>query len=247
MNRPFAGLNRTECVSWMKRYPLSIGILAGQWFKLGEYQQNLRTLEQPVLHLDLMDGHFCPQFTVGPWAIAQLPQQMIKDVHLMVDNPWPVVQASVKAGAHCITLQVENTPHLHHMLHWLGEQEAEVSGGTMPILRGISLCPATPLEHILPVIEDVEIVQILAVNPGHGSKLSRSALLRRIAQVVALLNAAGKRDSTLLAVDGSLNLEELPEIITSGVDRVVSGSALFRNDALADNISRWLTTIHSAK
>ncbi len=104
-----------------------------------------------------------------------------------------------------------------------------------------------PLEHILPVIEDVEIVQILAVNPGYGSKLSRSALLRRIAQVVALLNAAGKRDSTLLAVDGSLNLEELPEIIASGVDRVVSGSALFRNDALADNISRWLTTIHSAK
>lgn len=58
MNRPFAGLNRTECVSLMKRYPLSIGILAGQWLKLGEYQQNLRTLEQPVLHLDLMDGHF---------------------------------------------------------------------------------------------------------------------------------------------------------------------------------------------
>ncbi|SUX75393.1 ribulose-phosphate 3-epimerase [Citrobacter freundii] len=107
MNRPFSGLNRAECVSLMKHYPLSIGILAGKWLKLGEYQQSLRTLEQPVIHLDLMDGHFCPQFTVGPWAIAQLPQQMIKDVHLMVDNPWPVVQASVKAGAHCVTLQVE--------------------------------------------------------------------------------------------------------------------------------------------
>ncbi|MGC5209413.1 epimerase, partial [Escherichia coli] len=99
------------------------------------------------------------------------------------------------------------------------------------------LCPATPLEHILPVIEDVEIVQTLAVNPGYGSKLSKPALLRRIAQVVALLNASGKRDSILLAVDGSLTLEELPEIIASGVDRVVSGSALFRNDALAENIS----------
>ncbi|WNN73830.1 epimerase [Kluyvera cryocrescens] len=247
MNRPFSGLNRSECVSLMKRYPLSIGILAGQWLKLGEYQQNLHSLEQPVLHLDLMDGHFCPQFTVGPWAIAQLPQQMIKDVYLMVDNPWPVVQASVKAGAHCVTLQVENMPHLHHMLHWLGEQNAAVSGGTMPLLRGISLCPATPLEHILPVIEDVEIVQILAVTPGYGSKLCRSALLSRITQVVALLNAVGKRDAILLAVDGSLNLEELPEIIASGVDRVVSGSALFRNDALSDNVSRWLTTIQSAR
>ncbi len=95
MNRPFSGLNRAECVSLMKRYPLSIGILAGQWLKLGEYLQTLRALEQPVLHLDLMDGHFCPQFTVGPWAITQLPAQIIKDVHLMVDNPWPVVQASV--------------------------------------------------------------------------------------------------------------------------------------------------------
>lgn len=247
MNRPFSGLNRAECVSLMKRYPLSIGILAGQWLKLGEYLQTLRALEQPVLHLDLMDGHFCPQFTVGPWAITQLPAQIIKDVHLMVDNPWPVVQASVKAGAHCVTLQVENSPHLHHMLHWLGEQNAEVSGGTMPVLRGVSLCPTTPLEHILPVIEDVEIVQILAVNPGYGSKLSKPALLRRIAQVVALLNASGKRDSILLAVDGSLALEELPEIIASGVDRVVSGSALFKNDALNENITHWLTTIHSAK
>lgn len=89
MNRPFSGLNRAECVSLMKRYPLSIGILAGQWLKLGEYLQTLRALEQPVLHLDLMDGHFCPQFTVGPWAITQLPAQIIKDVHLMVDNPGP--------------------------------------------------------------------------------------------------------------------------------------------------------------
>lgn len=247
MNRLFAGLSRAECVSVMRRYPLSIGILAGQWIRLAEYLETLQVLEQPLLHLDLMDGHFCPQFTVGPWAIAQLPQQRIKDVHLMVDNPWPVVQASVKAGAHCVTLQAENTPHLHHMLHWLGEQNADVSGGTMPVLRGISLCPATPLESVLPVLEEVEIVQILAVNPGYGSKLSKTALLRRIAQVVALLSAAGKRDSVLLAVDGSLALEDLPDIIASGVDRVVSGSALFRNDALADNIPRWLTAIHSAK
>lgn len=247
MNRLFSGLNRAECVSLMRRYPLSIGILAGRWLQLGEYQETLRTLEQSILHLDLMDGHFCPQFTVGPWAIEQLPQQMIKDVHLMVDNPWPVVQASVKAGAHCVTLQVENAPHLHHMLHWLGEQNAEVAGGKMPVLRGISLCPSTPLEQLLPVIEEVDIVQILAVNPGYGSKLCNAALLKRIAQVVALLHAAGKRDSILLAVDGSLTLEQLPEIIASGVDRVVSGSALFRNDALAENITRWLTTINAAK
>lgn len=247
MNRLFSGLDRAGCVSLMRHYPLSTGILAGQWLKLGEYLQNLQVLEQPVLHLDLMDGHFCPQFTVGPWAVAQLPQQMIKDVHLMVENPWPVVQASVKAGAHCVTLQLENTPHLHHMLHWLGQQDAEVSGGTMPVLRGVSLCPATPLEYLLPVIDEVEIVQILAVNPGYGSKLSKSALLRRIAQVVALLKASGLRDSILLAVDGSLTQEELPEIIGSGVDRVVSGSALFRDDALVDNMKRWLNTINSGK
>lgn len=155
----------------------------------------------------------------------------------MVDNPWPVVQASVKAGVHCVTLQVENTLHLHHMLHWLGEQNAEVSGGTMPLLRGISLCPATPLEHILPVIEDVEIVQILAVNPGYGSKLSRSVLLRRIAQVVALLNASGKRDTILLAVDGSLTLEELPEIIASGVDRVVREKSAWLSANFSDGLN----------
>lgn len=75
MNSSFSGLNRTECVSLMKCYPLSIGILAGQWLKLGEYLQTFQIIEQPVLHLDLMDGHFCPQFTVGPWAISQLPNK----------------------------------------------------------------------------------------------------------------------------------------------------------------------------
>lgn len=117
----------------------------------------------------------------------------------------------------------------------------------MPVLKGISLCPATPLEALLPIMDEVEIVQILAVNPGYGSKLSKPALLSRIAQVLTLLNKCGKRDSIMLAVDGSLNIEELPEIIASGVDRVVSGSALFRNDALNDNVARWLTTINSGR
>lgn len=222
MNSSFSGLNRTECVSLMKCYPLSIGILAGQWLKLGEYLQTFQIIEQPVLHLDLMDGHFCPQFTVGPWAISQLPKQMIKDVHLMVNNPWPVVQESVKAGAHCITLQVERNPHLYHMLQWLGQQNVMLPNGTMPVLRGISLCPATPLEYIQSVIEDVEIVQILAVNPGYGSKLSTSALIKRIIRVVDLLNDSGKRDSILLSVDGSLSVELLPELIACGIDRVVA-------------------------
>ncbi|MBJ5159990.1 epimerase, partial [Salmonella enterica subsp. enterica serovar Derby] len=171
MNSQFAGLTREACVALLASYPLSVGILAGQWIALHRYLQQLEALNQPLLHLDLMDGQFCPQFTVGPWAVGQLPQTFIKDVHLMVADQWTAAQACVKAGAHCITLQAEGDIHLHHTLSWLGQQTVPVIGGEMPVIRGISLCPATPLDVIIPILSDVEVIQLLAVNPGYGSKM----------------------------------------------------------------------------
>ncbi|WP_260863583.1 epimerase [Citrobacter sp. Marseille-Q6884] len=246
MNRIFAGLSREECVLRMKQHPLSVGILAASWIKLGQYLSELESLELPLLHLDLMDGRFCPQFTVGPWAVSQLPSHMIKDVHLMVEEPWPVVVECVKAGAHCVTVQVEGNRHLHHILHWLGQQQAAVQGGVMPVLRGISLCPATPLEVILPVLNEVEMIQVLAVNPGYGSKVAETDLLNRLEQLAQLLASRGKTQDVIVAVDGSLTLDQLTGLKASGVERVVSGSALFKGDRFYDTTQHWLSVLRTA-
>lgn len=237
MNSQFARLNRAECVTQLKSYPLSVGILAGQWIDLHRYLQQLNQLACPLLHLDLMDGHFCPQFTVGPWAVDQLPQMFLKDVHLMVANQWATAQACVKAGAHCITLQAEGDPHLHHTLSWLGQQRVPVSGGEMPVIRGISLCPATPLEVMIPILNEVEVIQLLAVNPGYGSKVSPRDLHDRLAQLLTLLG--DRRADKIIAIDGSLTREQLPSLIEQGIDRVISGSALFRDDRLVENVRDW--------
>ncbi|MDX5629695.1 MULTISPECIES: epimerase [unclassified Brenneria] len=244
MNTRFSSLGRQECLELLRTYPLSVGILAGRWINLSRYLSELEALSLPVLHLDLMDGHFCPQFTVGPWAVEQLPQSFIKDVHLMVSDPWPVAQACVKAGAHIVTLQAEGVTHLHHILTWLGRQQAPVAGGEMPVIRGISLCPSTPIDIILPVLDDVELIQVLAVDPGYGSKLSEHALHARLNQLFTLLG--NQRRSKIIAVDGSLSLAELPALKRLGVDRVVSGSALFRNDKLSENASIWLADFSAA-
>ncbi|HCJ4106740.1 TPA: epimerase [Salmonella enterica] len=237
MNRQFAGLTREACVALLASYPLSVGILAGQWIALHRYLQQLEALNQPLLHLDLMDGQFCPQFTVGPWAVGQLPQTFIKDVHLMVADQWTAAQACVKAGAHCITLQAEGDIHLHHTLSWLGQQTVPVIGGEMPVIRGISLCPATPLDVIIPILSDVEVIQLLAVNPGYGSKMRSSDLHERVAQLFCLLG--DKREGKIIVIDGSLTQDQLPSLIAQGIDRVVSGSALFRDDRLVENTRSW--------
>lgn len=244
MNGQFAGLDRAACVARLKSYPLSIGILAGQWIALPRYLQQLEAINQPLLHLDLMDGQFCPQFTVGPWAVGQLPNTFLKDVHLMVASQWTTAQACVKAGAHCITLQAEGDIHLHHTLSWLGQQRVPVSGGEMPVIRGISLCPATSLEVIVPILDEVEVIQILAVNPGYGSKVSMESLLGRIRQLLQLLG--DKRAEKLIVVDGSLTQEQLPQLMALGVDRVVSGSALFRGDRLVENVGEWCAILDAS-
>lgn len=237
MNSEFAGRSREACVVKLKSYPLSVGILAGQWISLAHYLRQLEDLNSPLLHLDLMDGHFCPQFTVGPWAVGQLPQAFLKDVHLMVADQWTTAQACVQAGAHCITLQAEGDIHLHHTLRWLGQQTVPVTGGEMPVIRGISLCPATPLEVLIPILNEVEVIQLLAVNPGYGSKVSTVDLHDRLARLLALLG--NRRAEKLIAVDGSLAREQVPPLIAQGIDRVISGSAMFKDDCLAENVRGW--------
>ncbi len=186
MNSQFAGLTREACVALLASYPLSVGILAGQWIALHRYLQQLEALNQPLLPL---------------------------------------------------ALQAEGDIHLHHTLSWLGQQTVPVIGGEMPVIRGISLCPATPLDVIIPILSDVEVIQLLAVNPGYGSKMRSSDLHERVAQLLCLLG--DKREGKIIVIDGSLTQDQLPSLIAQGIDRVVSGSALFRDDRLVENTRSW--------
>lgn len=119
----------------------------------------------------------------------------------------------------------------------LGQQTVPVIGGEMPVIRGISLCPATPLDVIIPILSDVEVIQLLAVNPGYGSKMRSSDLHERVAQLLCLLG--DKREGKIIVIDGSLTQDQLPSLIAQGINRVVSGSALFRDDRLVENTRSW--------
>ena len=194
---------------------LSVGIVSADLLHLGADLDRLRDAGVELLHVDVMDGVFCPQMTLGPPIVAALPDRFVVDVHLMVVDPLEKLDAFVAAGADIISFHIESTPDPRAVLERLGERGVAT--------RGLALNPGTPVASIAPLLDDLELVLLLAVHPGRSGQ---SFIPSTIDRLQAARQLIGERD-VLVGIDGGVTLENAAMIGEFEPDLLVAGSAVF--------------------
>jgi len=215
-------------MAWPVR--IAPSILSANFAKLGEEVRAIDAAGADWIHIDVMDGHFAPNLTIGPGVVKALRPHTDKpfDVHLMISPVDTFLDAFADAGADTITVHPEAGAHVHRTV-----QHIESLGKR----AGISLNPATPVETLDYLLEDVDLVLVMGVNPGFGGQGFIENQLRKIEAIRARIDALGKTID--LEVDGGIDPETAQRAIAAGADALVAGTATFRGgpDCYADNIA----------
>ena len=222
---------------------ISVGILTADLMSLDSELKLMDTAGVKLLHVDVMDGCFCPMMTVGPGFIKAVKTPLLKDVHLMIEEPLNKLESYVAAGADMITVHVESCRHIHRVLQKLGDM-TNVNNPDRGILRGIALNPGTPLGVIMPLIDELEMIFLLAVNPGWGGQKFITSTQGRLRLIITMLSNAKK--DILVGVDGGITRDNIADVARMGADIIVTGSAVFDGKTPLKNARFMIDAVNDA-
>ncbi|HBH0418547.1 TPA: ribulose-phosphate 3-epimerase, partial [Clostridioides difficile] len=205
---------------------LAPSILSADFAKLLEDVRKVESAGCEYLHIDVMDGHFVPNITLGPLVVKSLKKEninMVFDAHLMIENPDQYIEEFVKAGCDIITVHQEACVHLHRTI-----QNIKSHG----IKAGVVLNPATPVDTIKHVLPDLDMVLLMSVNPGFGGQSFIPCVLDKIKELKAIIDSQGLNID--IEVDGGISPKNVAEVVQAGANVIVAGSAIFGSDDIQE-------------
>ena len=205
----------------MNKLYLAPSLLSADFSNLEKAVKQIEDNKGTVVHIDVMDGQFVPEITYGQPVVRSIRKltKLPFDVHLMVMNPENQIEPFAKAGADWITFHYEATAHSHRLIqkiHELGKK------------AGIAICPGTPVSVLEEILPDVDLVLVMTVNPGWGGQVLIPGCVKKVELLKKIREEKGYK--YMISVDGGVNKNTLPVVISAGTDVVVSGSSFFKNE-----------------
>ena len=200
---------------------LAPSILSADFSRLGEQVAEVTKAGADYIHVDVMDGHFVPQITIGALVVAAVRKwtNLPLDVHLMIEAPEHQISQFADAGANIITVHIETCPHIHRVVQAIKGVGVKV---------GVALNPGTPIDALRGVLPSLDLVLVMTVNPGFGGQSFIEAMLDKVARLRAELDERGL--TAELEVDGGINAEVAPRVVKAGARVLVAGAAVFNSE-----------------